>query len=87
MDDFNFLDALTLIFDSFSVVIDSLKVELFHSGTIDVNFWELLLGIFTVSIIFGFFLAPRAGSVLGAAGNISRQGRSSAPSSKKGSGS
>ena len=78
-----FLDILELIFDNFEGVVRAFDVPLFTVGTVDISFWELLLGIFTVSIIFGFFLVPRPGSVLSAAGNLQRGGRSSEPSKNK----
>ena len=57
-----FLDILELVFDSFEGVINALKVDLFTVGTVGINFWELVLGFLTIAVIFGFFLAPRAGS-------------------------
>lgn len=67
-----FLDILELVFDSFASVISSLDVELFTLGSVSITFWNLLLGLLTVGVIFGFFLVPRSGSGLGTLGNINR---------------
>lgn len=64
-----FLDVLDMIFDNFGGVISALNVDLFKLGSVGVSFWELILGMLTVSILFGFFLAPRPGSVLGGISN------------------
>lgn len=67
-----FLDVLELIFSCMETVIYSLKVDLFYIGKVGVSFWELILGLFVLGIIFSFFLAPRSGSVLQGVGNLSR---------------
>ena len=61
-----FNDILRMIYDSLISVIDAFDVPLFMiPGTdVDITFWELLLGFLIVGSIFGFFLAPRAGSGL-----------------------
>lgn len=63
-----FLDVLEMIFVNFEGVINALDVTLFSIGSLSVTFWQLLLGFLTVSLLFGFFLTPRSGSVLDAAG-------------------
>ena len=65
-----FLDCLDMIFEVFSGVINAFDVELFSLGGTSVSFWELLLSLLTVSIIFGFFLAPRYGSGISAVGKL-----------------
>ena len=78
-----FLDVLELVSDSFSSVVSALDVSLFNIGNVSITFWELILGLLTVSIVFGFFLAPRSGSVLGAAGNVVSSVRQSDMNSKR----
>ena len=53
-----------MIYDSLKSVINALDVPLFMipQTNVDITFWELILGFLIVGIIFGFFLAPRAGS-------------------------
>lgn len=59
-----FLDCLEIIFSSLEDVISALDVDIFTVGTVGISFWELILGLLTIGIIFGFFLTPRAGSVI-----------------------
>lgn len=61
-----FLELLDLIYESLKEVINALDVPLFYIGDVDITFWEIVLGFFTVNIIFGFFLRERMGSGLGA---------------------
>lgn len=65
-----FLDILDMLFDSVENVISAFNVDLFSVGSISVSFWELILGLLTLSILFGFFLQPRYGSVLGSIGSL-----------------
>ncbi len=65
-----FLDCLELIFSSLEAVVKALDVDIFTVGTVGVSFWELILGLLVLGIIFGFFLAPRYGSGLAGIGNI-----------------
>ena len=65
-----FLDVLNLIYSSLERVIEALDVPLFEVGLVSISFWELLLGMFTVTIIFGFFLRERMGSGLGTIKNV-----------------
>lgn len=59
-----FFEALELIFNGISSVVSALDVRLFSVGAVDITFWEVILGIFVVGLIFSFFLAPRMGSGL-----------------------
>lgn len=70
-----FSQILRMIYDSLKSVINALKVPLFIvPGTeVDITFWELILGFLLVGIIFGFFLAPRAGSGLQATSNENKK--------------
>lgn len=77
-----FLDVLEMIFVNFEGVIDALEVELFSIGSVGITFWQLLLGLLTVSILFGFFLRPRSGSVLGSVGNFNEEAKARADRSK-----
>lgn len=65
-----FLEILDMIFDGVGSVVSALDVGLFTVGTVTITFWELILGLLVMGIIFGFFLAPRYGSVLQGIGNI-----------------
>lgn len=65
-----FLDCLEMIFSSLESVVKALDVDIFTVGTIGVSFWELILGLLTIGIIFGFFLTPRMGSGLGGISNL-----------------
>lgn len=65
-----FLDCLELIFSSLEDVVNALDVDIFTVGTVGVSFWELILGLLVLGIIFGFFLAPRMGSGLVGVGNL-----------------
>ena len=65
-----FLDCLEMIFDSLESVVNALDVDIFTVGTVGVSFWELILGLLVLGIIFGFFLAPRYGSGLAGIGNM-----------------
>lgn len=65
-----FLDILEMIFSGVGSVISALDVGLFTVGTVSITFWELILGLLVMGIIFGFFLAPRYGSGLAGIGNI-----------------
>lgn len=67
-----FLDVLEMIFDNFAGVISAFDVTLFSASGADISFWELLLGMFTVAVVFGFFLRPRAGSGLSSVGSLLR---------------
>lgn len=67
-----FLSVLDMIFSGVSSVVSAYDVHLFSVGSVSVSFWELLLGLFIIGLIFGFFLVPRSGSVLQSAGNINR---------------
>lgn len=60
-----FLDVLDMLYDSLERIIQSLDVELFKVGFVSISFWELVLGMFTTAIIFGFFLRERMSSSLG----------------------
>lgn len=71
-----FLDILDMIFDSFSDVVEAYNVPLFSYGSVEITFWELILGIFTVSILFAFFLRQRSGSVFGSVENINEYEKS-----------
>lgn len=71
-----FLECLEMIFDSLESVVKALDVDIFTVGTVGVSFWELILGLLTLGIIFGFFLAPRMGSGLGGIGNINEYQKS-----------
>lgn len=64
-----FADILRMIFDSFKDVINAFDVPILNYGSISFTFWEIVLGIFTVSLVFGFFLRQRGGSVLGSVEN------------------
>lgn len=64
-----FADILRMIFDSFKDVVDAFDVPILNYGGISFTFWEIVLGIFTVSLLFGFFLRQRGGSVLGSVEN------------------
>lgn len=57
-----FLEVLDMLFDSLETVVSSLNVHLFSVGTVSISFWQLILGLFITSVIFGFFLKERAGS-------------------------
>lgn len=65
-----FLDCLDLIFSSLESVVKALDFDIFSVATVGVSLWELILGLLTIGIIFGFFLAPRMGSGLGGIGNL-----------------
>lgn len=65
-----FLDVLDMLYDSLERIIQSLDVDLFTVGLVSISFWELVLGMFTTTIIFGFFLRERMGSGLGAFTNF-----------------
>ena len=65
-----FTEILKLVFQGIREVISAIDVDIYSTGTIGVSFWELVLGMLTVSIIFGFFLKSRGGSVFGALGNL-----------------
>lgn len=67
-----FLDILEIVFDSFSDVVSALDVDLFSVGGVGISFWNLILGLLTCGLIFGFFLVPRAGSGLGSLSNINK---------------
>lgn len=68
-----FLDILNWLYDCLDRIILALDNNtLFAVGTVSISFWEICLGFFTVSIIFGFFLRPRDGSVLGSFSNINK---------------
>lgn len=64
-----FADILRMIFDSFKDVINAFDVPILNYDGISFTFWEIVLGIFTVSLVFGFFLRTRGGSVLDSVGN------------------
>ena len=66
-----FLDCLEMIFVSLESVVKSLDVDIFTVGTVGVSFWELILGLLVLGIIFGFFLAPRYGSGIQGIGRLS----------------
>ncbi len=65
-----FLDILEMIFDGISAVVSAYDVDLFSVGSINISFWELILGLLIMGIIFSFFLAPRFGSGLQGIGNL-----------------
>lgn len=65
-------DALELIYESFKSVIDAFDVPILNYGISEFTFWEIVLGIFTVSLVFGFFLRTRGGSVFGAVENYNK---------------
>lgn len=62
-------DVLNLIFESFQDVIKAFDVDIYDYNGLTLSFWEIILGVFTVSIIFGFFLRNRGGSVFGSVEN------------------
>lgn len=68
-----FLDCLELIFSSLEDVVKALDVDIFKVGTVGVSFWELILGLLVLGIIFGFFLAPRSGSGIQAISNENKK--------------
>lgn len=69
-----FLEVLELLYDCLDRIISALDgPSLFTVGTVSISLWELVLGFFTVSIIFSFFLRPREGSVLGSVSNNNRR--------------
>lgn len=68
-----FLDCLEMIFDSLESVVKALDVDIFTVGTVGVSFWELILGLLVLGIIFGFFLAPRSGSGIQAISNENKK--------------
>lgn len=68
-----FLDCLEMIFSSLESVVKALDVDIFTVGTIGVSFWELILGLLVIGIIFGFFLTPRAGSGIQAISNENKK--------------
>lgn len=68
-----FLDCLEMIFSSLESVVKALDVDIFTVGTIGVSFWELILGLLVIGIIFGFFLTPRAGSGIQAFSNENKK--------------
>lgn len=60
-----FLDILSWLYDCLDRIIEALdKDTLFTVGTVPISLWELMLGFFTVGIIFSFFLKSRGGSAL-----------------------
>ena len=61
-----FLEILDMLYSCFERIISALDVELFEVGFVSISFWELVLGMFTTTILFGFFLRERMGSGLGA---------------------
>ncbi len=71
-----FLDCLEMIFDSLESVVKALDVDIFTVGTVGVSFWELILGLLVLGIIFGFFLAPRSGSGIQAISNENKKANS-----------
>lgn len=72
-----FLDIFDMLLDVISSVISAIDVDLFYLGSVGISLWELLLGGFTVALIFGFFLRPRMGSGLGTVGNLLRNSSAS----------
>ena len=67
-----FTEILKLIFQGIREVISAIDVDIYSTGTLGVSFWELILGILTIGVIFGFFLKPRSGSVLGSVKNFNQ---------------
>lgn len=65
----SFTEILKLIFQGIREVISSIDIDIYSKGSVGISLWELILGFVTVSIIFGFFLKSRSGSVLGSVEN------------------
>ena len=63
-------EILDMIFAAFKSVINAFDVPIYENGGLSFTFWQLILGIFTMSIVFGFFLRTRSGSVFGAVKNL-----------------
>lgn len=78
-----FTEILKLIFQGIREVVSSIDIDIYSSGNIGVSLWELILGFVTVSIIFGFFLKSRGGSVLGSVGNMNEYKHSKEEATKR----
>lgn len=76
-----FLTILDMLFGVIESVIDALKVDLFTVGSVSISFWELLLGMFTVGLLFSFFLKSRPGSGVDVARKIDKYERAQERSS------
>lgn len=67
----NFLNVLEFIFSNLSEVVSALDSDtLFSLGSVNITFWNLILGGLICFIIFGFFLRNRGGSAWDTASNI-----------------
>jgi hypothetical protein len=71
-----FLEVLECIFDCFEGIFTALDVKLFEFSAIDgaasieVTFFELLIGFIAISLVLGFFLRSHVGSGLAGIGNL-----------------
>ncbi len=65
------LDIFNMIFDCIDSVFDTLDTSvIFQLKNTSVSLGDMLWGFFILSVIFTFFLVPRAGSGLGGIRNI-----------------
>lgn len=65
------LEILDMFYSCIDSVIDAYNsTYLFEVGNRGITLWHLMLGIFICSLIFGFFLVPRGGSVADSVSNL-----------------
>lgn len=68
-----FIDVIEMIYDSFKDVISAFDVTLFWLANAQISFWDIILSMLTLSIVFGFFLRQRGGSVLATVSNENKK--------------
>ena len=65
------IDILDMFYSCIDSVIDAINnTYIFEVGNRGITLWHFMLGLFICSLIFGFFLVPRGGSVADSVSNF-----------------